>query len=76
MDMVARRDAADLMKKHKPENLGDFFECAEAEGHDDDHSSLMWKTHLNCLKQPGYRALAGLAPLTTQRNQANDRSRL
>ena len=63
MDAHHRRNAADLMKKHRPDNLGDFFERAEAEGFDDDASGEMWSAHIRSLKSPGYRALAGLKPL-------------
>lgn len=63
MDMVARADAAKLMKKHSPANLGEFFECAEAEGFDDDQSGAMWRAHVRSLNDAGYRAKAGLKPL-------------
>jgi len=62
INAVARRNAADLMKKHQPENLGEFFDCCEAEGYDDDHSGDMWKAHIQSLKDAEYRALAGLKP--------------
>ena len=63
MSELLRREAAQIMNKHKPENLGQFFECCEAEGFDDDRSGEMWTYHLSKLQDAGYRALAGLKPL-------------